>query len=385
MLKKILALIFCAALLCSFVACGQPPVSTDSDLPSSGSTAGNTDSAVSDPSDKSTDEKDDGVIAFDPDLEHKIMYAGSDRVIYVADLNKAGGISGLTCLEDAVIWEWDPKECANIKYPERVGAAGLKVRHSEYWDTDVILLAESNGWVGVVSYETKELLFEQMLNKGPHCIELMPNGDMVVASSGNGEDSVAGLYYFPLSTGAEEKSDFTPFKGAHGVCYDPENECLWALGDDEVRYYTVLNYGKADAKLKWVQGEGDSLVDLEDIGGHNLAPVYGQPGKYWVTSIKAMYLFDSSTGKLSKTYKDRKELSYACIKGIAYFADGTAVQSGYVGEGGDPEYMSTAFRIITLEETSGKVSSLRPVTREIPFETEGFQVYKVQTFNTNYQ
>lgn len=384
MLKKILALLFCVALLCSVVACGETPVSTDSDLPSSGSNAGNTD-AASDASDKSTDEKDDDAVRFDPEAEHKIMFAGNDRVIYVLDLNKAGGIPDLLCLEDAIVWKWDPKECPNIQHPDRVGAAGLKVRHSEYWDTDVILLAESNGWVGVVDYETKEMLFEQQLNRGPHCIELMPNGDLVVASSGNGDESIAGLYYFPLSTGTEEKSDFTPFKGAHGVCYDPENECLWALGDDEIRCYAVLNYGKADAKLKWVQGEGDSLVELKDIGGHNLAPVYGQPGKYWVTSIKGMYLFDSSTGKLSKTYKDRKDLSHANIKGIAYFADGTAVQAGYVGEGGDPEYCSTALRVITMEMTTGKVSSVRAVTREIPFKTKGMQTYKVQAFNKNYQ
>ena len=147
----------------------------------------------------------------------------------------------------------------------------------------------------------------------------------------------------------------------------------------------MLNYGKAGAKLVWVQGEGDSLVELDDVGGHNLVPVYGQPGKYWVTSIKGMYLFDSSTGKLSKTYKDRKDLSYPNIKGIAYFADGTAVQSGYVGEGGNPDYCSTALRIITLEETGGKVTSVRPVTREIPFEITGDQTYKVQAFNKDYQ
>ena len=169
MLKKILVLLFCAALLCSVVACGETPVATDSDLPSSGSTAGNTDSAVSGSSDQ-VDASDEPVKyeSYDPELEHKVMFSRTGGVLWVLDLDKAGDVSALSSLDDAVVWEWDPAECPNIKYPERAGSAGLKFRHSSYWDTDVILLAQSNGWVGVVDYETKEMLFEQQLKAGPH-------------------------------------------------------------------------------------------------------------------------------------------------------------------------------------------------------------------------
>ena len=381
-MKKFLSFLLCAVLLFSLSACGKAPAEGGAQTGAESGAAG-TDAQSS----AGTEEQKEAQAAgYDPDMEHLVILgmSGDESLIQVLDLNKLGEISNLQTLADAVIWEWNPLTASDCKYPTLAGAAGMKFRHSSLWDKDVVLLTNSNGWVGVIDYETKEMLFEDDLPKGGHCIEMMPNGDLVVASSGNGEEDLAGLYYYPLSQGATKHSDFTLFKGAHGVCYDPDLDCLWALGDDEIRMYSVSGYGTAKAKCQWVQGEGASLESLGDSGGHNLAPVYGQPGKYWVTSLKGMWQFDTATGKLSKSYKNYTSLSYENIKGIAYFADETAVQSGYVGEGGDPEYCSTALRIITLEESGGKVSRLVPKTVEIPF-ADGYQIYKVQAFNADYQ
>lgn len=387
-MKRFLSILLCLTLLFGLTACGGNSAPADTGAKSETATApAGTDSGSSGTSGTSDGGNESGKTSggYDPDAEHLVLYGYSGGKMAVLDLNAAGDISDLKNLEDGEIWVWDPDTATDLKYPQYAGAAGMKFRHSAYWDKDVILLAQSNGWVGIIDYETKAVLFEDKLPSGPHCAEMMPNGDLVIASSGNGDEHIAGLYYYPLSQGATEYSDFTNFLGAHGVCYDPENDCLWALGDNEVRMYTVSGYGTANAKCQWVQGEGASLAALEDIGGHNLTPVYGQPGKYWVTSIKGMWQFDTKTGELTNSYKNAKDISYPNIKGMCYFPDGTIVQSGYVGEGGNPEYCSTALRIITMEMSGGKVSRLTPRTVEIPFGEAGAQIYKVQPFIKDYQ
>lgn len=385
-MKKVLTFLLCATLIFSLAACTDSPETSDTGTPSGSEVSNETSVSDTDTDGTDTSKEEDAPILYDPNQDHLVLLGtDSPKGLMVLDLEKMGTIDDLNNLEEALVWQWTVDSPSSIRYPESAGSAGAKYRYSAYWKKDVVLCANSNGWVGVIDYETKDLLFEDKLPKGPHCIEMMPNGDLVVASSGNGDASIAGLYYFPLSQGKTKYSDFTLFLGAHGVCYDPENEYLWALGDEEVRAYSATGYGTENVKLTWIQGEGASLKEIGDIGGHNLTPVYGQPGKYWVTSIRGMYLFDTAEGTLSTSFMNRQDLSYENIKGIASFPDGTAVQTGYVGEGGNPEYASTALRIITMEMSTGKISKRIAVTREVPFATKGQQTYKVQAFVKDYQ
>ena len=244
-----------------------------------------------------------------------------------------------------------------------------------------MLGSSSGGWAGIIDYETKEILFEALVPNGPHSIELLPNGDLVVASSGGDNwDTKGYLRYFPLSTGSTTHSDDLKVPSAHGVQWDPVQEVLWALQYDGVIAVQIRNYGTKDAKLVKLSDMG-ATFNGKDASGHDLSPVYGQPGKYWVTAGR-VWIFDSETNTLTENYKYRSGYNASSVKGIAYFPDGTMVSTPSNSKGSTYEWSTLEMRLVYLE-MSPRVEQVIVRTKTIKFTNREF--YKVHTFCKDYQ
>lgn len=373
MKKKLLALLLCTVLLFSFAACG-PDVSTDS-------AAAGTDTSSAD---TSSDGKTERVpVSFDETMDH--MFLATDiknHSIVVFDLNACDGDYELLKQDSiAVVWEWDADEDKNCKLNVGAGIDAAKYRYSPYYEEDVIIACSSSGWAGVISYERKTVLWEYMIGDGPHSIELMPNsGDIVVACS-SGADS-GKLAYVPLSAGRTTPSHTLFCPSGHGVMWDPENEHLWVLEYSQVFACKVQGEGTNTAKLVRLNGSGASFGG-QDASGHAFSPVYGQPGKYWVSAGK-LWQFDTETETLTRVFSNASTITKPGIKGIGSFADGTIVET-YAGSGGNTTYdwSCRTIRIITMQYTTGKVKVLKPVVTEVEFEDREF--YKVHPFTKDYQ
>lgn len=393
-MKRALSFLLLLVLLCSAVACASPEVppasgTGASEAPSSGS-ADPTDALSSDPETSGTDsgtdsaQSDPPLNLYDPNIDHKVILDDSSNKILVLDLDRMGEITNLNYLEEALIWEWDSRTAPGCVLGK--GSSGVdqaNFRYSAYWDRDVVIACGSGGWVGVIDYKTKEVLFEDRVDNCPHAVELLPNGDLVVAGSGGSDMTKGSLLYYPLSAGSTEYCFRIRMDFAHGVCWDPQKEVLWALGYTDLLAFEVLSPGTEKAKLVQNPDLGGSLESVKDSGGHNLSPAYGQPGKYWVTAGH-LWLFDSETGKFSSAFPQRAKGDANGLKGVAGFADGTLVLSGYIGKGGSPEYMSTALKILYLAESTGKVKRSVVKELEIPYR-EKRQTYKVHPFCKDYQ
>lgn len=379
MLAFLLMAVFCFGLLTACKNNGASP--TDS--------SGSPSDSVSDSGSSTgsgTNTENTAPVVWDDELEHKIIVSDITlHGIVVLDLNVCSGDWDKLTSDPVVVWEWkaeNSKGCTIGATRVGQGIDEAKYRYSEYYGKDVIIAASSGGWAGVIDYETGDTLWEAALSNCPHSIEMLPNGDVVVAGSGGSKASEGSLVYYPLSAGKTTKSNELKINSCHGVCWDPEEEVLWTVGADGVYCVKPSNMGKENAKLTLVSGSEAKFKN--DSWGHDLSPVFGSPTKYWVTAGE-VWQFDTETLKLTQGYTNKSNLNASSVKGIAYFEDGTMVQT--VANKGNVkttyDWSTRQLRVLVRTMTTGKVPTPKYTSYEIEFPDREF--YKVHTFTKDYK
>lgn len=370
-MKRLLAFLLCSIFALGLVACGGAEEPSDSSIPSA------------DPSTDGSTENSAESQGYDASMEHKFIATDiKNHSIVVFDLNVyKENLTAMPKDDSGIVWEWDADDDPNCKIKPGAGIDAAKYRYSPYYKKDVIIACSSSGWAGVIDYEKRTVLWEYQIGDGPHSIEMMPDsGDIVVACSSGSESGK--LAYVPLSSGLTRPSHHIFVPSGHGVSWDPVKKCLWVLEYGQIFACEVIGEGTKTARLKRIAGSGDSFGG-EDASGHALTPVYGQPGKYWVTAGK-LWQFDSATGKLSRSFNRSSSYNANSIKGIAGFADGTVVET-VAGFGGKTSYdwSCGGFRIIIVEMSAGKVKVLQAKETKVYFTDREF--YKVHPFTKDYQ
>ncbi|MET8622588.1 DUF6528 family protein [Kitasatospora sp. NPDC004669] len=151
-------------------------------------------------------------------------------------------------------------------------------------DRRYLLTTASGGLAAVVDTATGRSRWAVDLGEAvnPHSIELLPDGNVAVAASGGGW-----VRLYAASQGPRVTAHATfRLPGAHGVYWDERTGLLWALGDGEL---TGLRVGgtPAEPALGAVRS-----APLPDRGGHDLAPVLGAPGRFWVSTLNGLWQFD---------------------------------------------------------------------------------------------
>ncbi len=415
-MKRILALLFCGVLLFSMAACGeteQPTAGTDSpssttvtetdsstdEVSASTQTDGQTDASTevsSEPStevstdvstDSSTDTTPPNSDTEKEEPKEEIMKYGlimddDSKRILVVNPEKGGSFpESWTFKSSCIVWEWSTDDASGAKMEGRnINIDCAKYRYSAYYKKDVIIFCGSAGYAGIIDYKTKELLFEAKVDvDGPHSVELMPNGDLVMACSGNSNYDAGAILYYPLSSGATSYTSSVPLWGAHSVVYDPDNQMILALGGKEVIGLTVTDGGTKTAKLVTVPEKHVEMfypgTTVPNGGGHELIPIFGQPGKYFLAA-DGLFLYDSVKNTIS--YDDALATKYtlAQTKGMAYFADGISVQTAH-NQGGTGNYRSAAFRVLYPDGETMKEVMVPHIS--------GRATYKVSVFTKDYR
>lgn len=388
---RILALLLCLVLAFSLAACGGNEAGTETNTETGSNVSSEEASASSSSADTSSDistdtesgatssekEEKPAVQLYDPTMEHKVIMDDSGTKIIIADLNLCGDDPNEINIEDCIVWEWDSAKATGAALQGkdlRIDEANL--RYSEYWKKDVVIFSGSGGWVGIIDYATKEVLFEDKPGNGPHSVELLPNGDLVVACSGNG-NAMGTVLHYPISEGKKKTSATVELESAHGICWDPTNEVIWVLGGNEIIACSINN-----GVLTKIGGMGASLKKIGHGGGHDFVPVYGQPGKYWISGDTVM-LFDANEETITDSFSHSAAYQDDNVKGIAWFPDGTMITTAH-DQGGTGTYRSSEFRYMYLGYSEGKVKKVEVKTIMIPHR-EGSQTYKIHTLSKDYQ
>ena len=143
-----------------------------------------------------------------------------------------------------------------------------------------LLISASSGGCALVERASGRALWHAQVANA-HTLELLPRNRVAAASSLGGD----ALLVYDLARPNEPRWR-TRLYSAHGLVWDHERQCLWALGYSELRRYGLQDW----------ETEAPSLVLLEthclpDDNGHDLQAMPGSPDLV-LTTHAGVYLFD---------------------------------------------------------------------------------------------
>ena len=184
-----------------------------------------------------------------------VFAGGSEAFILESKEAEAGTVNKL--------WRWSGDDASDL--PE---AARREFNHLDECkpveNGSKILICASNGGCAVIERASKRILWRAHVTNA-HSLALLPGDRVVVASSLSGDH----LEVFDLK-GSPKPVFKTPLRSAHGVVWDEQRQCLWALNFDELRAYTLDRWETDKPELKVRSSHA-----LPDKDGHDLRPVPG--------------------------------------------------------------------------------------------------------------
>ena len=189
-----------------------------------------------------------------------------------------------------IAWEW------------KAADSGLSVSEQAWFNTPdeatpvynrtCVLVTASGGGVALLRFADKKVLFYAKPGGNPHSAEVLPDKNIVVASS---TGNLLSVYVYNEDASYVSKPAFTmPVYSAHNVVWDRTRNCLWTATGAQLLKLSY-NGNRTAPELSQVysydMGTGNTMA-------HDLAPVYGEEAMY-VTTVEHVYKFDCKTAKFS--------------------------------------------------------------------------------------
>lgn len=247
------------------------------------------------------------------------------------------------------IWSWSPSR-SNIP-ADKLGWFSNPDDAKPVYNNKYLLINASGGGVALVRIADGETVFYAHAGKNPHSSEVLPDGNIVTASS---TDNRLVIFHVDTSVSPEtvyRKVLFMPF--AHNVVWDKKRKILWSAGD---RYLYALQYNFncrfPDLTLK------DSFR-IPGNDAHDLFPVYGTDS-LWLTNPGGVYTIDLKSMQVSP----------------AHFKFTENIKSVSSGPSGWP--------VIAMKpKTSWWSDKVLDSKGNILFEEAGMKIYKARWFLPN--
>lgn len=223
--------------------------------------------------------------------------------------------------KEAVLWHWTPTTSLGYNtdgFGTSVDEA--KLRYDGVNGRFLLCVTSSAGFMGITSFPDGACVWNTTEKIGPHSIELLPGGNVAVASSGNGDDTVAGIRVYAASQGKNNRTYAEVLlPGAHGVVWDDTLGVLWGLGHTQVCAYRI---GGTDSYPTITEVES-LRIDLSCKSGHDLQTDPTDPTVMWVAAAKLLRV-DKTTGQCTEM---KAPVFVKGTKSIGNFPDGTVVRS----------------------------------------------------------
>ena len=144
-------------------------------------------------------------------------------------------------------WSWSPKDVNGITLGWGL-PSGVKLRRSEVWGGEWMLVVDSRGLAAIVPYPAGDSYkWFRVIDGNLHSAELLPDGNIALAASTGGWVRIYTSSQGPASDYYVEY----PLPGAHGVLWDPTLELLWAVGDHELVGLRVLGTPTVRCSSRW--------------------------------------------------------------------------------------------------------------------------------------
>lgn len=211
---------------------------------------------------------------------------------------------------DSVLWNWEPSDSLPASEAKRFSAIDeCKPALSD----SAVLTNASAGAVALIRVSDKKVLFYGLAGGNTHSVALLPDGNVVSASS---TGRYLALFATPEGVREEDAAPTPIYKQyeldqAHGVVWDAKRKTLWALG-----YGALVGYEYVGTK---------SEPDLREIfrlplegklrSGHDLYPAYGYDALV-TTDGAGINVFDPEKRTLTRVAE------YQNIKSVSVSPDG---------------------------------------------------------------
>ena len=310
-------------------------------------------------------QKNDSSVTWDKTRNLIAVTDQKSRHLYVLDLDDPDWSD-----EGSVLWDWTPTAelgfgglILNYWLPSEV-----KLRYSEQYKSYVVLTTSSGGVCAMIEYPSGKMLWG-VANGGnnPHSIELLPDGNIVVASSGDN------LRLYTASVkGAETQYTEVKLEAAHAAQWNPENQRLYSVGYHYVAAYAI---DKSGAKPKLVLDEANTAYQ-EWICGHDFTPVAGNHDLYWLAGSE-LWQYSVSQNKIVEAYTGRDEL-VGNLKCISETYDNRIIRAMPDLSETDLEAYQTRYVSVTAKNSAGHYETVK---RKLP---NNMVAYKIRAFRPEY-
>lgn len=161
------------------------------------------------------------------------------------------------------------------------------------YDGRYILITASGGGVALIRVTDKKVVFYAYAGGNTHSAEILPDGNVVCASSTGNYLSIFRTDTTTTTTPIDIYCKKIPNKFGHNVVWDNKRKVLWSTAMDYLITYRY-NFNKDNPDL--------TRIDSIKIPGnqpHDLFPVYGED-TLWLTTMEAVFKFEISSGKFHK-------------------------------------------------------------------------------------
>jgi len=283
---------------------------------------------------------------------------------------------------DAYYWYWMPDSKLGWKYASKLGRGNLsdaKFRWSELHQSYVLLVTGASGYIGIAEYPSGKCIWESLnTGVGPHAIEMLPSGDLVVACSGAAKWETEGkvTYYHTEDGKVWNITSEQSLPSAHGVLWDPEYNVVWANGYHDLVAYDVVDGSDGKPVLS---KRTDKMGALLVAGsGHDLTPDYSDPNYLWITCEQSVQKYDKKADKVlnNYTYSD-KVFGKHRVKGVTNFFDGAVA---YAQTGATTNDWLETFCVVWPMDLEGKESVV------VEYKSQDGSFWnKVRNFDPDYQ
>ena len=209
---------------------------------------------------------------------------------------------------DAVVWSWSPKNDPAVSDDQRSWFRSLDdakpVRNGQQ-----VVVTASGGGAALIDFESAQAIATVNIGDSPHSAELLPDGRVVVASSNGNKLSL----WDPESGKILQTTELAD---AHGVEWDEDRQCLWALGGKQLICYTY----QADSDSPRLAPKLTLDLPVTEAsklhprhGGHDLTPIPGEDA-YFVSDMDHLWMFDCKSESFTPLDKGHE---MAMVKSIS--------------------------------------------------------------------
>jgi len=227
-----------------------------------------------------------------PDVKKPHLSLPEKSIVITNQANSS--VSILDASDYSIIWTWTPQK-AGVPVSEYTWFSNPSEVKPVY-NRKYILMTASGGAVALIRIADSKLMFYAYAGQNPHSAEVLPDGNVAVATSTDGK-----LNTFVTDTVKGKGEIFKSYNlpSAHNVVWDKERQRLYTTEGSLLYSYKYNNDKKAPSLTS-----RELLYELpsSETCAHDLYPVNGEKDMLWLTTNENVWKYDVVKNEITKVY-----------------------------------------------------------------------------------